>query len=102
MKNQITPPFTSALGVKQGCVLSPLLFNLFLRDLPEALSSEECKAPTLWNRPLSCLQFADDVVILSETAEGLQSSLKNLEIYCNHWNLEINSEKTKNFNIHQL
>ena len=39
--------------------------------------------------------FADDVVIFSETAEGLQESLNNLKQYCDKWNLSVNIEKTK-------
>ena len=32
--NRISEPFLSSVGVKQCCVLSPLLFNLYLSDLP--------------------------------------------------------------------
>lgn len=39
--------------------------------------------------------FADDMVILSETAEGLQNALNKLTDYCERWFLTINAEKTK-------
>ena len=39
--------------------------------------------------------FADDVVIFSDTTEGLQESLNNLKQYCDKWNLSVNIEKTK-------
>jgi hypothetical protein len=39
--------------------------------------------------------FADDCVLLSETAEGLQLHLNQLEDYCDRWCLTVNIEKTK-------
>ena len=76
----ITPSFESTVGVKQGCVLSPILFNLFLSDLPD-IFTHECDPVSLGNRFVSCLMFADDLVILSETPAGLQSALSKLQKY---------------------
>ena len=39
--------------------------------------------------------FVDDAVILSDTIEGLQSSLNYLEMFCTKWNLDVNIGKTK-------
>ena len=44
---------------------------------------------------IGCLLFADDLLILSETKEGLQHSLANLSNYCDNWQLVINVNKTK-------
>ena len=44
---------------------------------------------------IGCLLFADDLLILSETKEGLQHSLNNLSNYCDNWQLAINVNKTK-------
>ena len=35
VNNQITEPFKTYKGVRQGCMLSPRLFNLFMNDLPD-------------------------------------------------------------------
>ena len=45
--------------------------------------------------PLNCLLYADDLVILSESKEGLQKSLDILSLYCEKWGLEVNTRKTK-------
>ena len=39
--------------------------------------------------------FADDLVLISETAEGLQNCLNALQNYCDKWCLSINTDKTK-------
>ena len=44
---------------------------------------------------ISCLMYADDIVLLSKTAKGLQTLLCRLENFCNKWNLKVNINKTK-------
>jgi hypothetical protein len=39
--------------------------------------------------------YADDSIILSESAEGLQHCLNKLHGYCKHWHLDIDLDKTK-------
>lgn len=90
----ITESFASNTGVKQGCVLSPLLFNLFIRDLPDIFNSD-CDPVDLHDTKLSCLMFADDLVLLSNSASGLQTCLDNLYNYCSQWDLKVNLSKTK-------
>jgi hypothetical protein len=94
LHNGLSDSFASHKGVKQGCVLSPSLFNLFISDLPDIFDST-CDQPDLNNNQLSCLMFADDLVILSKSATGLQNSLDKLSKYCNTWGLQINIKKTK-------
>lgn len=49
----------------------------------------------LVNHKLNCLLYADDLVLLSSTKEGMQSCLDELSTYCNKWYLQVNLEKTK-------
>ena len=46
-------------------------------------------------RKLHCLLYADDLVLLSESPQGLQNSLTKLSHYCDEWGLQINISKTK-------
>ena len=80
--------------VKQGEVLSPLLFNIFINDIND-IFSEECDPVTLNTRKMSCLQYADDLVILVQSKEGLQTCLDRLDVYCKTWKLEVNVDKSK-------
>lgn len=41
------------------------------------------------------LLFADDMVVLADTAEDLQNSLDRLYDYCNTWGLSVNTDKSK-------
>ena len=92
--NGLTDPFKLGVGVREGDVLSPNLFKIYNNDLPKYLHS--CPDPVyLKITYLHCLMYADDVVILSESALGLQEKLKKLEAYCADWCLYVNIDKTK-------
>ena len=93
--NIFSKPFPHAKGVRQGCNLSPLLFSLFMNDLEGFLKSHSSGFCTLNNCMLQLLMFADDLVLLADTANGLQESINILEEFCRNWDLSINTEKTK-------
>ena len=88
-----TDPFATTVGVKQGCILSPLFFNVFLSDLPQ-IFDDSCDPVNINNSPLSCLMYADDLIILSESANGLQCALDKLYDYCSKWKLVVNIDKS--------
>ena len=69
------------MGLKQGGVLSPLLFNLFIDDIKE-IFDDSCSPVKLLSQPLSHLLYADDLVLLSMTEGGLIKCLQRLESYC--------------------
>ena len=94
LNNQYTETFGINQGVRQGCVLSPLLFNIFLADLPKKLESisGKVKIDTL---EINSLIWADDLVLLSENENNLTQLLETLDAYCKDNKLTINIEKSK-------
>ncbi len=78
--------FQQGRGVRQGCSLSPTLFNIYINELAEALDrSGNIPGIALHDSEVKCLLYADDLVLMSPKAEGLQHSLTLLEQYCESW-----------------
>ena len=92
--SQYTGTIVINQGVRQGCVMSPLLFNIFLADLAEKFDSINDNIK-MNNSEISALFWADDILILSKSEEGLTKKLKVLEEYTNGNFLEVNTDKTK-------
>ena len=93
---QRTEYFEYANGVRQGCILSPMLFNLYLNEIPTLLYKMDTYPIILPDgSKLNCLLYADDLILISNTSEGLQRSLDTLSKFCDDWLLNINLEKTK-------
>ena len=84
---------SDSVGGKQGEVLSPLLFNIFINEIVDDMKGSD--SPFLNNREIPCLLYADDLVLMSPSPEGLQSKIDALNKYCKTWQLEVNPNKTK-------
>ena len=74
--------------------MSPLLFNFFIMDLLCPLTHLK-SAPKVQGVSIPILLFADDCVILSESAAGLQDGLCMMWDYCEENGLTVNTSKTK-------
>ena len=83
-------------GVRQGCVLSPILLNLFMADLENHIAvNKDCFPVSIDNKEkVNCLLWADDIVLLSETKSGLQTQIDLLLGYCQSNLLTVNTKKT--------
>ncbi len=84
------------MGVKQGCPLSPHLFVLYVDGL-EAILLETVvvDAPTLMGVMVPLLLYADDLILMSESASGGRKQLDALASFCEQRQLTVNLSKTK-------
>ena len=87
--------FPQGCGVRQGCSLSPTLFNIYINELVRALQLSAVFGLTLKESEVKCLLFADDLVLLSPIKEGLPQHLDLLHWFCKTWTLAVNLSKTK-------
>ena len=93
--HSLLPSILTCMGLKQGHNLSPLEFNFFIDDIRE-ISDEKCDPPRLFPCiVLSDLLFADDMITMSMSANGMQRCLDNLKSYCDKWHPEVSIKKTK-------
>lgn len=93
--------FNSYIGVRQGENLSPMLFAIYVNDLEQYLTDKGCEHLHFGDQELSnflklvVLMYADDTILLADSAKDLQHSLDSLNDYCKLWKLQVNESKTK-------
>ncbi len=76
LNNMLTDWFDTNAGVKQGDSLSHTMFGIFINDIVEDVKSVNTGIGQEMDGPNICiLLYADDIVLLSDTVEGLQKHL---------------------------
>ena len=91
-KGRVGGEIDSEFGVLQGGMLSPKLFSEFLTDLKNYL---EIKCGLLLDDEiLAYILYADDLILCSESAEGLQMLIDGLFEFCKKWHLIVSLAKT--------
>lgn len=85
--NYCSPSSPVTSGVPQGSVLGPLLFLIYINDLPDVVTS-------------SIHLFADDCVVYREISSNfdtssLQTDITNIASWCTTWRMDLNTNKCK-------
>ena len=87
--------FRTTVGVRQGCLLSRTLFNIFLeRIMTDALEDHEGTV-SIGGRTITNHRFADDVDGLAGDEEKLANLVERLDKTSTAYGMEISAEKTK-------
>ena len=83
-------------GVRQGCILSPCLFNLYAEYIMRNAGLEEAQAGIKTaGRSIHKLRYADDTTLMAESEEELKSLLMKVKVESEKVGLKLNIQKTK-------
>ena len=95
MNGSIGEWFRTTVGVRQGCLLSPTLSNIFLeRIMSDALEEHDGKV-SIGGRNITNLRFADDIDAVTEEEQELEALVEGLDKTFTRYKMEISVEKTK-------
>ncbi|NWQ98218.1 PO21 protein, partial [Burhinus bistriatus] len=92
LKNERSDPIGIRIGVKQGDPMSPILFNLAIDPLL-------CKLEEMGHgfqhgsKTITAMAFADDLVLLSDSWDGMKKNIDILEAFCDLTGLRTQGEK---------
>ena len=81
--------------------ISPTLFAIYINDLAEQLNQSGLGVEIGTSLKLSCLLYADDIVLLADNEHELQALLRIVNTWCSNWRLEVNLLKTNILHVHK-
>ena len=85
--------FQAHVGLRQGCVWSPLLFIIFMDRISQRSTTPDCV--TMGNARVESLLFADDVARLASSGAGFQRALDRFAAECTMAGMQIGTKKTE-------
>ena len=94
INGKITDWFQVVTGVRQGCLLSPSLFNLFLEFVMKDLRNLD-NGIQMGEMSINNIRYADDTTLVDLVFDKLQISTNELEKACSKWGMKINPKKCK-------
>ena len=94
--DNITEWFRTLTGLRQGCILSPQLFNILL-ELVISLAIQDLSiiGINLQGMTINNLRFADDIVLLADSVEDLLTLVTNIHTVSRKFGLTINKGNTE-------
>ncbi len=88
-------------GTPQGGVISPLLANIALHGMEEALGVRRIlRGRPAYNNRRSLVRYADDFVVFCESKEDAERVVDELKMWLGQRGLELSAEKTRIMHIH--
>ena len=92
---QIGEWFRTTTGVRQGCLLSPTLFNILLEQIMNDALDNHVGSVSIGGKIITNLRFADDIDGLASSESEVANLIKIIDNTARAYGMEINSTKTK-------
>ena len=90
--------FNVTRGTRQGSVLSPMFFNIFINDLLIQIDHSECGLK-IGKTKVNGFAYADDITLLSSSITGLQRLINMCTSYADTWRFSFGAQKSKTMHI---
>ncbi|XP_063616061.1 uncharacterized protein LOC134789360, partial [Penaeus indicus] len=87
--------FKCGVGVRQGCILSPMLFNAFLEEIISRSLLDFEGGVLIHGREINNLRFADDIALITSKEQELEELTRKLDETSRKFGMEISAEKSK-------
>ena len=95
-KHGTTDWFQIGKGVRQGCIMSPCLFNLHAEHIMRNAERDEAQAGIkISGKNINNLRYIDDTTLMAESEEELKSLLMKVKEESEKVSLKLNIQKTK-------
>ncbi|KAH6590949.1 hypothetical protein BASA50_008949 [Batrachochytrium salamandrivorans] len=89
----LSDPFPVQRGVRQGCPLSGLLFNLFINDILDGVAPITVPGLSRDTNPIRGLMYADDVAVFADSEQSLLAASTAIEQWANQWEMQFGVAK---------
>ena len=87
--------FEIGQGVRQGCIISPHLFNIYAEAIMRDALEHFGGSITVGGHKITNLRYADDVVLIAGSLEELQDFVNRVKLESEKFGLFLNTKKTK-------
>lgn len=93
--NHLKEAISIERGVRQGCILFPILFNVYSERIFKKAIKEHDKGKLINGECLDNIRYADDAVVFADSLEGLKALITRTTEISQFYKLDLNTSKTK-------